>query len=154
MQGPTEVVTRFIDEPSPYRHVISMTIHDALQIAPEERARLIDRWPALEREARALGKPMLGAGAIFTAPEDSITEMPIEHIPEHWVKLWGIDFGIGHPFAAVLILWDRDNDVIHAYLHLPGQGCPADLSRARGGHEGSWSRRAGGLAERRQCPQG
>jgi phage terminase large subunit-like protein len=113
--GPTEVVNRFIDEPSRYRHVIEMTIYDALHITPEERERMIASWPAHERDARALGKPMLGAGAIFTAPEDSITEVPIEHIPEYWVKLWGVDFGIDHPFAAVLILWDRDNDVIHVH---------------------------------------
>ena len=37
LQGPTEVVNRFIDEPSPYRHVIQMTIHDAEHITPEER---------------------------------------------------------------------------------------------------------------------
>jgi len=27
--------------------------------------------------------------------------------------LWGIDFGIGHPFAAVLAAWDRDTDTIY-----------------------------------------
>jgi hypothetical protein len=58
---------------------------------------------------------MLGSGRIFMTPELVITEPPIEHIPEHWAKLWGIDFGIGHPFAAALILWDRDNDVIHVH---------------------------------------
>jgi phage terminase large subunit-like protein len=115
LQGPTEVVNRFIDEPSPYRHVTSMTIFDALHITPDERQRLIDSWPAHERDARAYGKPMLGSGAIFTAPEDSIVEAPLEYVPVHWVKLWGVDFGIDHPFAAVLILWDRDNDVIHVH---------------------------------------
>src|SRR5690606_1379822 len=31
----------------------------------------------------------------------------------YWKKMWAIDFGIGHPFAAVLGAWDVDNDVIH-----------------------------------------
>jgi phage terminase large subunit-like protein len=115
LQGPTEVVNRFIDEPSPYRNVTTMTIHDALHITPEERRRLIDSWPVHERDARALGKPMLGAGAIFTAPEESVIEEPIEFIPPYWKKLWGIDFGIDHPFAAALILWDLDADVIHVH---------------------------------------
>jgi len=115
LQGPTEVVNRFIDEPSPYRTVISMTIHDAEHISPEERQRLIDSWPVHEREARALGKPMLGEGAIFTAPEASIIEEPITQVPPFWHKLWGVDFGIDHPFGAVLILWDKEADVIHVH---------------------------------------
>ena len=32
------------------------------------------------------------------------------------MKIWGIDFGIDHPFGAVLTAWDRDADVIHV-LH-------------------------------------
>ena len=58
---------------------------------------------------------MLGEGRIFMMSEEAITEPPLEYVPMHWVKLWGIDFGIGHPFAAALILWDRDNDVIHVH---------------------------------------
>jgi hypothetical protein len=34
-------------------------------------------------------------------------------IPPHWAKIWGIDFGIAHPFAAVLCAWDRDADVFY-----------------------------------------
>lgn len=115
LNGPTEVVNRFLDEPSPYRAVVVMTIDDAHHISAEEKARMIASWPAHEREARARGTPMLGSGRIFTAPEDSVTEAPIEYIPPQWAKLWGIDFGIGHPFGAVLILWDKDADVIHVH---------------------------------------
>lgn len=35
------------------------------------------------------------------------------HVPLHWGKIWGIDFGINHPFAAVLAAWDRDSDVLY-----------------------------------------
>ena len=115
LQGPTEVVLRFLDEPSPYRRVITMTINDAEHIPLEERQRLIASWPAHEREARARGVPMLGSGRIFTAPEDSVTEEPIEHIPPFWYKLGACDFGIDHPFGFVLILWDKDADVIHVH---------------------------------------
>jgi phage terminase large subunit-like protein len=115
LKGPTEVVNRFKDEPSPYRDTISMSIYDAEHISPDERDRMIASWPVHERDARAFGKPMLGAGAIFTAPEESIIEAPIENAPAYWTKLWGVDFGISHAFGAVLILWDRDNDVIHVH---------------------------------------
>jgi phage terminase large subunit-like protein len=115
LKGRSDVVIRFLDEPSPYRNVTTMSIDDALHISAEERERLIASWPAHEREARRAGVPTLGSGRIFMAPEESILEAPIDYIPPHWVKLWGIDFGIGHPFAAVLILWDRDADVIHIH---------------------------------------
>jgi len=115
LNGPTEVVNRFLDEPSPYRLTIPMGIEDAHHISAAEKQRMIDSWPAHEREARAHGTPMLGSGRIFTAPEDSVVEAPIEYVPPHWTKLWGIDFGIDHPFGAVLILWDKEADVIHVH---------------------------------------
>jgi phage terminase large subunit-like protein len=34
-------------------------------------------------------------------------------VPEWWVKIWGIDFGIAHPFAAVLIAYDREADTVY-----------------------------------------
>jgi phage terminase large subunit-like protein len=115
LKGRSAVVLRFLDEPSPDRSVTTMTIDDALHISAEDRAKIIAAFLPHEREARARGVPTLGSGRIFMAPEESVTEAPIEYIPPHWVKLWGIDFGIGHPFAAVLILWDRDNDVVHVH---------------------------------------
>lgn len=115
LKGRSSVVIRFLEEPSPDRGFVAMTIEDALHIPVAERAKIIDGYLTHEREARARGVPMLGSGRIFLAPESSIMEEPLTHIPDYWVKLWGIDFGIGHPFAAVLILWDRDNDVIHVH---------------------------------------
>jgi phage terminase large subunit-like protein len=115
LKGPTAIVARFLDEPSEYRHVTTMKLADAEHISPDEKKRLMASWPVHEREARANGVPILGSGRILLAPEESILEDPLEYIPTHWVKLWGIDFGIGHPFGAVLILWDRDNDVIHVH---------------------------------------
>lgn len=117
LKGMSDVVMRFLNEPSPDRAVVSMTIEDALHIPADERARIIAGYPEFEREARARGVPMLGSGRIFqTSEADIIETLPISSVPFHWFKLWGIDPGIGHPFAAVLIAWDRDADVIHV-LH-------------------------------------
>ncbi len=117
LKGPTEVVLRFLNELSEYRSVTTMSIDDAEHIVPEEKRRLIASWPAHEREARARGEPMLGAGRIFTTLEDTVTEDPIQTsaIPPHWYKLGAVDFGIDHPFGFVLILWDKDADVIHVH---------------------------------------
>lgn len=115
LKGRSAVVLRFLDEPSSDRGIVTMTIDDALHIPAEERARIVASWPPHEREARARGVPILGSGRIFTTVEEAITETPPDHVPAYWKKLWGIDFGIGHPFAAVLVLWDVDNDVIHVH---------------------------------------
>lgn len=115
LKGRSKVVIRYMDEPSLDREVTNMTIDDALHIKPEERQRIIDGYLPHEREARVRGVPLLGSGAIFTVPESSVTEPAIQNIPSYWRKIWGIDFGIGHPFAAALLLWDTDNDVIHVH---------------------------------------
>lgn len=115
LKGRSNVVLRFLDEPSADRSVTTMTIEDALHIPADQRARIISAYLPHEREARARGVPILGSGRIFITPEEAIIEPVIEHIPTYWVKLWGIDIGIGHPFAAVLILYDRDNDVVHIH---------------------------------------
>jgi len=115
LMGMSSVVMRFLNEESPDRASVTMTIEDALHISPEERAKIIASYPAHERDARTKGTPMLGSGRIFQYSDDAVSEPMIEDVPRSWVKLWGVDFGIDHPFAAVLILWDKDNDVIHVH---------------------------------------
>lgn len=115
LKGMSSVVMRFLNEESPDRAVVTMTIEDALHIPPEEREKIIASYPAHERDARTKGTPMLGSGRIFKYSDDAISEPAIENVPPHWHKLWGVDFGIDHPFAAALILWDKDTDVIHVH---------------------------------------
>jgi len=131
LKGRSAVVIRFMDEPDEYRGVTSMTIDDALHIPESERAKIIAAFLPHEREARAKGVPMLGSGRIFMTPEANLAEAPIEYIPAHWTKLWGVDFGIGHPFAAALILWDRDNDVVHVHhVHRVADALPIQHAAA------------------------
>lgn len=115
LKGMSMVVQRFMSEPSDNRHFLTMVIEDAEHISAEERIKIIEGYPAHEREARARGIPMLGEGRIFQFSDEAISEPITRDVPSHWAKIWGIDFGIGHPFAAVLILWDRDADIIHVH---------------------------------------
>jgi phage terminase large subunit-like protein len=115
LKGRSEVVLRFLDEPSPDRAFTVMTLDDAHHIPPEVRKKMEAGYLPHEREARARGVPTLGSGRIFTASEEAVVEEPIQFIPPFWKKLWGSDFGIDHPFGAVLILWDVDADVIHVH---------------------------------------
>ncbi len=112
LHGLTELVDRFTVE-TPDRGSITMTMADAAHMTPEKIRAALAGYPDYERDARANGVPLLGSGKVFSLSEDSIKEPAIEYIPREWYLGWAIDFGIGHPFAAVLMAWDKDNDVIH-----------------------------------------
>lgn len=94
------------------RHVTRMTIEDAEHYTQEERAAIIDSYPAHERKARAQGIPMLGSGRVFPVDEDTIKVVAFS-IPDHWAQIGGLDFGWDHPFGAVKLAWDRDADCIY-----------------------------------------
>jgi len=111
--GMSNVVKQFGALMEPHRGKVTMTIYDAGHYTPEERAATIAKYPAHEREARAKGVPFLGSGRIFVTPEETISIPAISPLPRHWVYIWGFDFGVSHPFAAVLIGWDRDADCIY-----------------------------------------
>jgi len=110
--GMSDVVRRFLSEPSPDRADICMTIDDAGHIPAEQRARIIAAYPAHEREARAKGVPVLGSGRIFPVAEDGLV-VPAFAVPGHWAQLGALDFGWDHPTAAVRLAWDRDADIVY-----------------------------------------
>lgn len=112
--GMSDVVRRFLYEPSTDRFDINMTIDDALHYSPEERARIIASYPDHERDARVKGIPVLGSGRIFPVVEDSIT-FDAMAFPRHWPALAALDFGWDHPTAAVWARWDRDSDTVYLY---------------------------------------
>lgn len=113
LNGMTDVVSGFINNPGPNKKMVNMTIYEVTHISPEEREIIIASYPAYQRDARIKGIPMLGSGRIFPYLDANIAEPSLSDVPLHWTKLWGMDFGISHPFGAVLTAWDRDADVIH-----------------------------------------
>ena len=113
--GRTKVVLRYLNEPSPDRAVVHMTIEECPHMQGEKGRKAAEGYLEHEREARTMGVPFLGSGAIFPLPEASVKEPCIDYVPSHWCKIWGVDFGIGHPFAAALLLWDKDTDIIHVH---------------------------------------
>lgn len=112
LKGMSDVVARYLMEPSEDREVITMTIDDALHYTPEERAKIIASYPPHEREARTKGVPSMGSGRIFPVPEEDIVCEPF-NIPAVWPQIIGVDFGWDHPFAAVRCAWDRDADTFY-----------------------------------------
>lgn len=112
--GMSEVVRRFLSEENTSRHVTRMEIQDAEHIPESERQAIIDGYPEHEREARAKGIPVLGSGRVFPVSESAIEEDGVKILP-HWASIVGMDFGWGHPTAAVWMAHDRDTDTIHIY---------------------------------------
>src|SRR5215468_4471826 len=110
--GMSSTVRRFLQEASPDRHVTTMTIDDVEHFSDEERARIIASYPRHELEARTKGVPSLGSGRIFPVPEEAIL-CEQRNFPDHWPRIGGMDFGWDHPFAAVELVWDRDQDTIY-----------------------------------------
>lgn len=112
LQGMSDVVLQFLEHKTAERSDTNMTIEDAEHIPPAERAKIIASFALHEREARARGTPMLGSGRIFPVPEEDIVIDPIR-IPAHWTFIGGLDFGWDHPFAAVCMAHDTDNDCVY-----------------------------------------
>lgn len=112
--GMSQVVMRFLQEESPDRADINMTIEDVGHYSREDIERIVSSYPEHEREARAKGIPILGSGRIFPIAESAITVEPFQ-IPDHWPAICGIDFGIDHPSAGAWLAWDRDTDTTYVY---------------------------------------
>lgn len=103
---------------------VNMGLDDTLVSAgghiPDERLpELISQTKESERATRLYGADMQGEGTVFDPPWDAITHAldPAAMAP-YWPWLWALDFkhgsgAGGHPFAAVLGAWDRDNDTIY-----------------------------------------
>jgi phage terminase large subunit-like protein len=117
-------VRRHFKEGKPGTAEILMTIEDAAvsrrgHIPDEDIAEIVARYGE-DASTRAFGADMQGEGAVFLTKPETIKERrdPAE-LPVYWPWLWALDFShaglspSGHPFAAVLGCWDRDNDVIH-----------------------------------------
>jgi phage terminase large subunit-like protein len=120
LEGMTETVMQFLPEGtgashvSESRYLVMAGWDDILHLSETTKRELLASTPAYLREARSRGVPTLGSGRIFTVSEDDI-KLPAFEIPRHWPRLCAIDFGWDHPFAAVWLAWDRDNDTIYIY---------------------------------------
>lgn len=130
LKGRSKVVLRFIEEPSEDRGYVTATLDEAQHFSDAEKKRRLEGYAAHERDARARGIPALGSGAVYAFGMDMIREagISVANIPAQWVKLWGVDFGINHPFAAALAAWDRDVDCIHILAAFKMSGVGATVT--------------------------
>lgn len=83
-------------------------------LSKEEQERLLSGMLPHEIEARTKGIPWLGSGLVYPIPMDEIMCDPFE-IPNHWPRVFGIDFGWTNPTAALFGAYDRDSDILYLY---------------------------------------
>lgn len=105
------VTYKFLSEPSTDRAVFRIPSAEVKHISDARREDLASGYAEHEREARLEGTPQLGAGPIFPIellPAIAKTFNPDVDIPSYARWIVGVDFGFGHPFAAVLIAWAHD----------------------------------------------
>lgn len=126
--GRTPIVKRFLDQRSNDRAFVNMSIFDSEHLSKERKEQIITKVREHEPHMylpRIMGMPNLGENAVFPVDFENVKmDYPkLSEMPPELYYLWAIDPGIGHPFAAVLIGWERDTDCIHLIraLRIKGQ---------------------------------
>jgi len=113
-QGITPVVHQFMHERKPGQFLLQASWDDAPHLDEETKEQLLTQYPPHERELRSKGIPVFGSGLVFPIGEEEITCEYI-NIPDHWPRIAGLDFGWGHPTAAVWMALDPNSDVMYVY---------------------------------------
>lgn len=107
---------------------------DVPHISEADKQEMLASYPAHQRDARAKGIPMLGAGAIYPIDESVFTVEPFR-IPDWWPRAYGFDVGWKRT-AGIWGAHDRDSDTIYLYAeYYQGQRPPqlhADAVRGYG----------------------
>jgi phage terminase large subunit-like protein len=110
--GRTDLVIKFMDSPGPSQYFIQKGWDDAPHLSDDVKEKLLESFPAHQREMRTKGVPMLGHGRIYDFAQDFIECDPFE-IPDHWHVIGGMDFGWDHPQAHVRLAMNMDTEDIY-----------------------------------------
>lgn len=110
--GRTDLVIKFMDSPGASQYFIQKGWDDAPHLSDDVKTKLLESFPAHQREMRTKGVPMLGHGRIYDFSQDFIECEPFD-IPVHWQVIGGMDFGWDHPQAHVRLAINKDTDDIY-----------------------------------------
>lgn len=97
---------------SPSKYLVMAGWDDVPHLDERTKTELLASTPPHLRAARSRGIPVLGSGLVYDCDEKLWVVDPFE-IPDHWVRIGGMDFGWDHPWAIVDCAWDRDEDVFY-----------------------------------------
>jgi phage terminase large subunit-like protein len=135
--GMTQVVDGFLNDLQKGQAVVRATWDDAPHMTEERKQTFLAQLMPHERDMRSRGIPLMGSGLVWPISEDDIVIEPIA-IPRHWRKICGIDFGVDHPFAAVWVALDPDNDTIHIYGDYAIRGATPPVHASAIRPKGEW----------------
>jgi phage terminase large subunit-like protein len=112
--GLTSIVNSFMYDLKPGQFMITASWDDAPHLDDKVKEQLMAVYTPAEREMRVSGQPSLGSGVVFPIREDKITIEPFS-IPDHWMRIIGIDLGMDHPNGVACIAWDNEADKFYLY---------------------------------------
>jgi phage terminase large subunit-like protein len=127
LRGISEVVKQFLpggkfprdgvvckeDGTPTQRFTVNCTWDDAPHLTEEAKANLLSTFSAYDREARSLGIPVLGEGAVYAIPRSLYVVEPFK-IPRYWPRSFGIDFG----WNVTAVIWGaKDPSTGITYLY-------------------------------------
>jgi phage terminase large subunit-like protein len=112
--GLTEIVKDFMYELKPGQELITASWDDAPHLSDAVKEQLMSVYTPSERAMRVSGQPSLGSGVVFPIREDKIAIDPFS-IPDHWMRIIGIDLGMDHPNGVACIAWDNESDKYYLY---------------------------------------
>lgn len=110
--GLTPIIEKFVSGNKPGVWYVGATWDDAPHLDQQAKAQMLESYMDHERDTRSKGLPMMGQGAVYRIPEESIRCEPFK-IPSYFRRIAGIDFGIDHPSAVVWLAHDPDTDIIY-----------------------------------------
>lgn len=111
-KGITSVVHQFMNDIRKGQYLQRVTWDDCPHLTKEVQETMLAQLPAYQHEMRSKGIPVFGSGLVYPVAEKDITCEPFV-IPDHFLRIAGIDFGYEHPAAWVAAAWDREEDVIY-----------------------------------------
>lgn len=110
--GRTELVIKFLDEPTAGQICMQKGWDDAPHLSERIKEELLASYPKHQRDMRTKGIPMLGHGRIYDLAEDDIVCAPFP-IPKHFRVIDGMDFGWDHPQAQVQLVIDDEQQMFY-----------------------------------------
>lgn len=123
-----------LDGTAKSRVLIQAGWQDVPHLDSQAKAELLAETPDWLREARSIGRPSLGAGAIYPIAEATIKAEPFA-IPFHWPRAYALDVGWNWT-TALWCAWDKDNGIKYLFgEYYAGEALPAvhaEAIKARG----------------------
>jgi phage terminase large subunit-like protein len=122
LEGMSETIFSFLGEEGDFKEgekgpgkwVTRAEWPDVPHLDKKRQAELMASYPEYQREARTKGIPALGAGVVYPVSIERVFIPPFQ-IPDHFKRVFSLDFGFQDPTA---ILWgaiDPETDVLYIY---------------------------------------